>query len=304
MIFLNANKIQERFKLHFLMLICAALVSGSFTVGEAIAHDLDPTIITLIRFLLSALILLPYIFFRHSLLIPLKDLGRYSLISSCLVLFFWAMFLALRYTTALNTSVLFTLVPSLSSLYAIILVRERLGSHRLIALVLGVIGPLWIIFEGNLQLIFTLDWNKGDLIFLAGCLSMGLYPPLVRLLHRGEDMLQMTFWILVTGSCWLLIPVWTKIPAVVWTDISLKTWLGIFYLSLFSTLISFFLTQFITLRLGPTRVMAYSYLYPAFVVFINLFLGKGWPDLIVIPGFILIFFTMLVVQWEKKTVLS
>ena len=34
---------------------------------------------------------------------------------------------------------------------------------------------------------------------------MAAYTPLVKLLHRGEPMAVMTFWVLVTGSFWLLI---------------------------------------------------------------------------------------------------
>ena len=41
---------------------------------------------------------------------------------------------------------------------------------------------------GDLGRLLALDFNKGDLIFLAGCFAMGFYTPLVKLFHRREPM--------------------------------------------------------------------------------------------------------------------
>ena len=65
------------------------------------------------------------------------------------------------------------------------------------------------------------------LIFLGGCFAMGLYTPLVKLLHRGESMAVMTFWVLVTGSLWLMLFAGGRLPAVAWTAVPLFAWLGV-----------------------------------------------------------------------------
>lgn len=282
--------------IHLLMIVCTTLVSTSFTVGAAIAADLDPAVLTLLRFVLASLILAPIIHVRHGLAVSLSFIRRCSLISACLVLFFWCMFFALRYTTALNTSVIFTLVPSFSGLYAVVLVRERLRGAQLAALGFGLAGAIWVIFRGDLGLLLAMEWNRGDLIFLAGCISMGLYTPLVKLLHRGESMLVMTFWVLVTGSGWLLLFGGARLPAVDWALIGVRTWSGILYLAVFTTVITFFLTQYCVPYIGPTRAMAYSYLYPALVLVIDLLLGKGLPPARVLPGVVIVLLAMVVLQ--------
>ena len=43
------------------MLIAATLVSTSFTVGRAIAPELDPAVLTFIRFAIAALCFAPWI---------------------------------------------------------------------------------------------------------------------------------------------------------------------------------------------------------------------------------------------------
>lgn len=274
-------------RVHLLLLFSTILVSTSFIVAEEITASLDPIALTFIRFLIAVLILLPIISFRHTLAIAPVRLLRYGMISGCLVLFFWAMFLSLRFTSSLNISVLFTLVPAISAMFSAIINRERIGRNLLLALVAGLIGALWVIFRGDLHLLLSLAWNRGDLIFFGGCLAMALYTPLVKLLHRGEPMEVMTFWILVTGCLWLL-PVSVQILGKVsLSAIPSSTWLWIFYLALFSTVITFYCTQYGTKMIGPTRTISFSYLYPLLVMLLNYLLGRGWPPLQVLPGIVL-----------------
>lgn len=286
--------------IHLLMVICAALVSTSFTVGAAIAAGLDPAVLTLVRFLVATAMLAPYVMLRHGLQFSWSLSGRAALISLCLVFFFWCMFLALRYTTALNTSVIFTLVPSIAGIYAVILVRERLAARQLAALAVGMVGSVWVIFRGDPGLLLAMAWNQGDAIFFGGCLAMGLYTPLVRRLHRGESMVVLTFWILVTGSLWLLLLTAGRLPHVLWAEVPLMVWAGIGYLAFFTTVVSFFLTQYAIPFIGPTRVMAYSYCYPAMVVVLDLLLGHGLPDLMVLPGVVIVIAAMLVLQYGRR----
>ncbi len=282
------------------MVICATLVSTSFTVGAAIAQGLDPAVLTLIRFLFASLILWPYVRLRTGFFFSWSEIWRCGIISGSLVVFFWCMFLALRFTSALNTSVIFTLVPSISGIYAVFMVKERLGKARLLALVFGMIGAIWVIFRGDWRLLVTMAWNKGDLIFLAGCFSMGLYTPLVKLLHRGEPMVVMTFWILVTGSVWLVLISGYRLFLVDWVEVSPLVWAGIGYLALFTTVISFFLTQYAVSYIGPTKVMAYSYMYPGLVLIIDLAFGHDWPKGSVLPGLFMVLLSMLVIQRSAR----
>ncbi len=287
-------------KIHLLMLLCAVLVAGSFPVVAIISHELDPVLLTLLRFLLASFLFTPLIWLRYGLKVSLAALGRYSVISATLVICFWSMFFSLRYTTALNVSAIFTLVPSLSGLYAMVLNRERLGRIRLIALVLGLIGALWIIFRGEFSSFTELSLNKGDLIFFIGCLFMGLYTPLVRRFHRDEPMPVMAFWVMVTGSLWLLLVAGSQLLTVSFADIPTKVWMGLAYIAIFSTIISFFITQYAILFLGPTRVMAYSYLYPGLVLLLDFLLKGTVPDLKILPGVFIVISAMFVVQHRKN----
>ena len=283
-------------KIHLFMLFSAILVSTSFIVGAAITQALDPALLTLIRFVIAVSIFGPIVHYRYGLHFSFSLLLRCSLISGCMVSFFCAMFLSLRYTTALNTSVIFALVPSISCFYAFFLLKERLMKEQLIALFCGLIGVLWVVFGGDVVRLLTMQWNYGDLIFLGGCFFMGLYAPLVKILHRGESMAVMTFWVLVTGTIWLFLYVGRDLLHVPWGDVDPLVWAGISYLAVFTTIITFFLTQYSVLFLGPTKVTAYSYLYPGLVLALNFLLGNGLPPGKIIPGVLVIVVAMFVLM--------
>ena len=290
---------------HCLMLIASIIVSSSFTVGEAITHGLDPSVLLLVRYLVAVLCLAPVLVLNHGFSLPTpRQLGGYSLISISTVGFFWCMFESLRYTNALNTSVIFTLVPGISGIYSAIFLKERLGKGRLWALFFGMAGALWVIFRGDLDRLLNLEVNYGDLLFLAGCFMMAAYTPLVKRIHQQESMVVMTFWVLLTGTVWLLILSFPGLGEVGWQRVEMKVWFGIVYLAIFSTIITFYLTHISTLYLGPTRVMAYSYFYPAFVLLINWGIGKGLPPAIILPGVAVVTLATVVLQRETKRVNS
>ena len=288
---------------HCLMLIASIIVSSSFTVGEAITHGLEPSVLLLVRYVVAVVCLAPVLVMNHGFSLPsARQLRGYSLISASTVGFFWCMFESLRYTNALNTSVIFTLVPGISGIYSAIFLQERLGRGRLWALFIGMVGALWVIFRGDLNRLLGLDVNHGDLLFLAGCFIMAAYTPLVKRLHQQESMVVMTFWVLATGTVWLLLLSFSSLGAVDWQGVEMKVWGGIVYLAVFSTIITFYLTHISTLYLGPTRVMAYSYFYPAFVLVINWGLGKGLPPAVILPGVAVVTLATVVLQRESKKV--
>jgi len=273
------------------------LVSTSFPVGAAIAQGLDSVVLTLLRFSLAALMFGPLVALKYGLPLPsLKDLARYALVSACLVGFFWGMFEALRFTTALNTATIFTLTPIIAAGVSAVLLKERLKTRSFVALGLGLIGAVWVIFRGNFSSLAALDLNVGDAIFLAATVSMGFYGPLVKHLHRGEPMVQMSFWILLTGTGWLLLLALPRMGDIDWGGVPENVYWGILYLAFFSTVITFFVFQWSALIIGPTKVLSYTYLNPVLVLIIGLLLGHDAPPALTYPGLVLVLGATVVLQ--------
>ena len=282
---------------HALAFLMTVIIATSFPLGEHITHGLDPAVLMCIRFVLAALLMAPIVAWREGLsLPPARAFVRYFALGAPLAFFFWCMFEALRYTGSLNTSALFTFVPGLSALFGAMLVGERLGSHRLVALFLGMIGAVWIVFRGDPVRLIALEVTIGDGIFLAGCFGFGIYGPLIKRLHRGEPVLVQTFWTLVAAALWLVAASNVKLWRTDWSGVEAVVWSGIVYLAILSTIVTFFITQYTTLRIGATRVQAYGYSLPAIVLLIDLALGKPAPPLMTVPGLVIVLAASLVVQ--------
>jgi len=280
-----------------LTIFASVLVATSFPVGAAIASGLDSVVLTLLRFSLACVFFAPLVMWRVGLTWPsLRDLARYALVSAFLVGFFWGMFEALLTTSALNTATIFTLTPLIAAGVSAVILKERLKGRSIIALGLGLIGALWVIFRGDLDRLMALDLNQGDGLFLAATVSMGIYGPLVKFFHRGEPMVHMSFWILLTGTGWLLILAIPRFGGVDWQAVPSGVYWGILYLAFFTTLITFFVFQWSSLIIGPTKVLSYIYLNPALVLVIGFLLGDGAPPLMVYPGLVLAVGATVVLQ--------
>ena len=114
------------------------------------------------------------------------------------------------------------------------------------------------------------------------------------LCSQGEAPDQL--WVIVTGSGWLVLLSIPQLSTVQWQAVAPAVWTGILYLAVFCTIISFFLTQFCIPYIGPTRVMAYSYFYPALVLVLDGLLGRGLPPLATAPGIIIVLVATVVLQ--------
>lgn len=275
---------------HALMALTTVLVATSFPVGAAITHGLDPLVLTLLRFSLAAVLFAPIVVWRYGLKLPsVGDLARYSVLGACMVGFFWGMFAALRHTSALNTATIFTLLPLITAGFAFLVLKEKPGGASRLALPLGALGAVWVVVRGDVDTLISLNFGQGDVIFLAATFVIGIYGPLVKRLHRGEPMAQMTFWTLVTGAFWLLALCAPQLADVAWGEVEPSVYGGIVYLAVFTTLFSFFTVQWCSLVIGPTKTVSYTYFNPILVLVMGLALGEGLPALATYPGFLLIF---------------
>ena len=244
---------------HLSMAFYAVLIGSSFPVGEAIAGNLDPAVLTLFRFVLAAAILGCVLALRRELVLPTSSLmARTATIGALMAVFFVAMFEALRWTSALSTGALFTLVPLLSSVFGYMLIGQRVRAAHLACLVLGAAGAVWIVFEGDPRRLMAFSLGYGELIFMAGVLAFSLYAPAIRRLHRGELPLAFAFWNLVMGGLLLLV---YAFPALLETDfaaVETETWAGVVYLAVFPTAVTFFLSTLASLALPAFVVMSYD----------------------------------------------
>lgn len=250
---------------HGAMLLFAALISVSFSLGQRAAPHIAPEALTLARFILAAALI-------GGLAAPMMRRGhfqapwRYGLLGGLLGGYFVLMFVALRLTDPVSTAAVFTLIPAMSAIFGWFLLRQVTTGRMAASLALAAAGAVWVIFRGDAGALLAFDIGRGEAIFFVGCAMHALYTPLVRRLNRGEPVLVFTFGTLLGGLALLLFWGGPQAAATDWAALPLVVWLAIGYLGIFTTAGTFYLLQFAAMRLKSAKVMAYGYLVPSFVV--------------------------------------
>lgn len=302
---------------HALLLLMTILVAGSFPVAAAMMQELSrsgqpmgASELMLLRFTLAALLFAPYVFYRFGLRLPSTErLCVYTALALPLVVFFCCMFVSLERGNMLNSGALFTLVPALAAMFARLINGESSSGLINVGLLLGTVGALWIVFRGDWQAASSLQLSDADLVFLLGCLFLSVYQPLVKRWHADEPVAVMTFWVIVMAALLLLLySVLTAVDVGAASRFSWRAWLalpasiywGTLYLTLFTTLLSFFLQQLGALTLGPARTSAYSLLVPTFVMTLSLWLEPQTFSWMLLPGVVLVVLGVALIQWRAE----
>jgi drug/metabolite transporter (DMT)-like permease len=273
----------EALKGHAAMLAFAVAISGSFTLGKQAAPHLDPAALNAIRFALAGCLLAP-LALRRLRPLHLRAPWRYPLMGGIFAVYFFLMFVALRLTDPISTAAVFTLTPLMSAVFGWFLLRQVTTPRIAVSLVIAGAGAIWVIFRADVGRILSFDIGRGEIIFLFGCAAHAFYTPLVRRLSRGEPVVVFTFGTIVSGAVLLGLAGAPAIMATDWAALPDIVWITIAYLAVFATAGSFLMVQYATLRLPSSKVMAYGYLVPSFVIVWEGLSGHGWVSAPVLLG--------------------
>ncbi|WP_345335643.1 DMT family transporter [Ferrimonas pelagia] len=290
----------ETLKAHLGVFIATLLVAGSFLVSARLAETINPVSLTLLRFVLAALCLAPWVLSRRvyrSAILP--TLPRAALISLFYALYFIGFFEALKSTTTLNTGTLYTLVPFVTGLLAWVAFGQAMPKRQWLIYLLGALGTVWVVFGGDLNALLAFELNPGDRLFMLAALSMCCYSISMKKLYRNDAVLVLSFCTLLSGALWMALALLLSGQPLQWAQLTAGDWLNMGYLAVPATLVTAYLFQKNTLVLGPKRVMAYIYLNPALVAaMVWLFLGTRIP-LAVLPGIALSAVATILLQRQR-----
>ncbi|MEX0953972.1 MAG: DMT family transporter [Rhizobiaceae bacterium] len=284
---------------HLAMLLFAALVSGSYSLGAIAAPYLGPSAINAVRFVVGIALM-----GAAGLLLlggGMRVRGapwRFALLGALMAVFFVTMFVALRLTTPVATGAVFTLMPLMAAGFGYLFLGQVPRAIVIVSLLVAGCGAVWVIFDGDLEALLGFRIGPGELIFAVGVACHAAYAPLVKKFNRGEPVLAFTFWTLVATGIWIAVWGAGEIAMTDWAALPAVVWLVIAYLSIFTTAGTYFLLQYAALRIPAAKVLAYTYLTPSFIIFYEGLLGHGWTSISVIAGAAVTAVALLVVAFS------
>lgn len=258
-------------RVSILMVFTAIFWSGAFITGKIAVLEFPPFSLTFFRFLLA----LPFIFAllyskekekwlpKGRQWIPLVILGIIG------TFFYHVLFFsALRYTTAINSSLIGATNPVLTTLMAALFFNERLKQKRIVGIIFSFIGVFLIVTNADWQLISTFSFNPGDVLMFSAVFSWALYA----LLGRGY-MRQYSLSPLMVTSYTFFICVVISIPFVLWENpasylskTSVSGWVSVFYMSIFASVLGYLIQMFAIERIGASRAAVFVNLVPIFTI--------------------------------------
>jgi drug/metabolite transporter (DMT)-like permease len=270
---------------HLAMLCFSALVAGSFSLGALAAPHVDPGALSAVRFALAGALVgaaalattgVP----RTAWVAP----WRYLLLGGLLVAYFVLMFEGLKTAPPVSAAAVFTLTPVMAAGFGWLMLRQRLTGRMALALVIGGAGALWVIFRADLQALLALEIGRGEVVYFVGCVAHAAYAPLVRKLNRGEPAVVFTFGMMLAGTALLAVYAGPAVVATDWTALPGIVWVTLVYVAVAASAMTFVLLQYATLRLPASKVMAYTYLVPSWVILWEVVLHGAVPPGLVLAG--------------------
>lgn len=275
----------------YLLLALAALFwSGNHIVGRAIGGEVPPIGISTVRWLLPTVALgffayphirrdWPVIRAHWGILLWLGIVGG--------ALFTAGQYIGLQYTTALNVSVLNSLVPVLIILTGGIIFRDRVTTFQFGGILMSSVGVLVIIARGQLSNLQHLQFNWGDIIILFNMMVFAVYAAYLR---KRPPMHWLSF-IFVFGALSTL----ATLPFMIWemaAGITFKpTWLTVFaivYVSIFPSVLAFAAWNRGVQLIGANRSGPFVHLVPVYTAILGSMLLNEHLSTFHILGFALI----------------
>ena len=167
------------------MLVCASLFwAGNFMVGKyAFLTEIPPLSLVFYRWSLVWIILLPFTYkeiIKH----------KYIILNNLPLLFFLGLtsvglfnsftYLSLIHTQVINASLFNTAIPAIIILLCFLFKIEKTNRFQILGLIISACGILAIITKLKLDVLFSLNFNRGDLIMIGGVITWGVYSTLLK----------------------------------------------------------------------------------------------------------------------------
>jgi drug/metabolite transporter (DMT)-like permease len=169
----------------YVMLILATLFwAGNFTIGKfAYTENVPPYSLAFFRWILVWIILLPFTYKEISKINTevKNNLSLFFILGFTSVGVFSAFtYNALNYTQVINASLFNTAIPVSIILVCFLLKIEKTNIFQISGLVVSVLGILAIITRLDLNILLTLNFNKGDIYMVIAIISWGIYSALLK----------------------------------------------------------------------------------------------------------------------------
>ncbi len=251
-----------------LAVLATLIWSGNFIVARAVHHEVPPIALNFYRWLVAAIILLPFALKKMVDDWPaIKKSWHYLFWVSLMgvSLFNSFVYIGAHYTSAINLALIGTTTsPVMSVMFARIFLKEKVGIMKLLGMLLCIAGVLYLLSKGNIENLLSLRFGKGDQWMLQAAYCFAVYNTMVKKKPSSISPQGFLLFIFSLGTL-LLLPFYFwesgQYPQVVCNS---KLALSVLYLGLGASIICFLIWNKAIGYLGAGRTALFGNLIPVF----------------------------------------
>mgnify|MGYP001288716720 FL=1 len=193
---------------YILLILTTLFWSGNFIVGKAAStFEIPPFSLNFYRWLFAGLILLPFTFNE---ILKKKDyifrnIGFFTILGiTSITIFNSTVYYSLYYMQVISGVLMISTIPVWIMFISSILGIEKTNKFQIFGVILSLIGVLSIITKSNLEVIKSLDFNRGDLIMATGMFAWALYSALLKKKKYEISQIALLEVVIVTGLVFLI----------------------------------------------------------------------------------------------------
>jgi drug/metabolite transporter (DMT)-like permease len=248
------------------MLLVCIIWGFNFSITKSAFDQLAPLPFTAIRFVISSLLLVVVLrLVEGPAKLPPGALRQLIILgvvgNTCYQL---AFILGLARTTATNSALILSTLPTVVAVLAGALGLERITPRMWLGIGLGTVGVVLVIATRGIG--FDRDTFIGDLITVAAVLCWAGYTLGLRRVAPGVSSLRVTTITTLTGTPGLLL---AGLPGVIrldWRAVGLEAWLAVAYSSVLSLVVAYLLWNRSVKAIGGARTAIYMCITPLVAV--------------------------------------
>ncbi|HSU29247.1 MAG TPA: DMT family transporter [Chitinophagaceae bacterium] len=261
-----------------LAVLATIIWAGNFLIARGVYQDIPPISLAFYRWLIAAVILLPFAInaFKKEWPVIKRSSGYLFWVAlTGVTLFNTFVYIGGHYSTATNLALIGTTTsPVISVILARVFLKENIGWLRIAGMSLCITGIIYLISGGSWSRLMNFHFTKGDGWILLAALTFAIYNNLVRKKPAAITPVNFLFVIFSLGTI-LLFPfyLWelSRTPAVQWNWGLIGACL---YLGLGASVICFLIWNKAIHDLGAGRTALFGNLIPVFsslgaVIFLN-----------------------------------
>ena len=289
----------------YIMLVCATLFwAGNFTLGKfAYLENIPPNSLAFLRWCLVWIILLP---FTYKEILKLKNhikrnLSLFLILGSTSVCIFTSFtYNALNYTQVINASLFNTAIPAIIILLCFFFKIEKTNKYQILGLIISVLGILSIITKLNLEIILSLNFNKGDLIMIGGVITWGLYSSFLKRKTFTLPLLTLVHVLCSFGLIFIFPQFIYEFSQGQKIDLNIDLFYILIFLALFPSIGSYYCWAGAVSIIGANRAGIFLSLIPLFSTIMAIFFYKEEFQFFHLIGAILIILGLYLSNKEIK----